>query len=290
MNTGIFYAIAAYAIWGLFPAYWKWLHAVPALQVIAHRVLWSWLILAAVVLVARRWREIRAAAVPRVLGLYLLAALLVSLNWLVYVWAVNQGQIVQTSLGYFINPLLSVLIGVVFLRERLQPWQWLPIALAFIGVAQLTVVYGSLPWISLVLAGTFACYGLVKKMAPLNSLFGLTLETGLLMPVALIYLLSVEHAHSGAFLHSDTTTNLLLIGAGFVTTAPLLLFASAAQRIPLSLMGILQYIAPTLQFLLGVLVYREPFSTDQLIGFGLVWAALVIFAAGGLLARRSQAA
>lgn len=291
MNKGIWYAAGAYAAWGLFPVYWKWLHHVPAPQLLGHRVLWSFLTLFVIVLLSRQWRVFRAATrAPRVVRVYLGAAMLIGVNWLTYVWAVNAGFIVETSLGYFINPLLSVLLGVVFLRERLRPWQWPPIGLAAAGVAYLTVAYGALPRIALTLAFTFALYGLVKKTAPLGSLHGLTLETGILLLPALLYLLYAELTGQGAFLHAGTKSDLLLAGAGLVTTIPLLMFASAAQRIPLSLVGILQYIAPTLQLLLGVLVYGEPFTRTQFIGFGAVWAALILYGTEGYLAARTQPA
>jgi chloramphenicol-sensitive protein RarD len=224
------------------------------------------------------------------LRVYALAAVLIGVNWLTYVWAVNAGFIVETSLGYFITPLISVLLGVVFLRERLRLWQWVPILLVLTGVLYLTLVYGSLPWIALTLACTFGLYGLVKKIAPLDSVGGLTLETGLLLVPALLYLLYAERAGQGAFLHLGTATDALLVGAGLVTTVPLIMFAAAAQRIPLSLVGILQYIAPTLQFLVGVLVYEEPFTSSQFIGFGIVWTALIIFGVEGTLAHRAQTA
>ena len=214
--------------------------------------------------------------------------MLLSINWLTYVWAVNAGYIVETALGYFINPLLSVLMGVIFLREHLRPWQWLPIGLAALGVLYLTVAYGSLPWIALTLAFSFGIYGLVKKTAPLGSLYGLTLETGILFVPALVYLVYLQFAGQAAFVNSGGVTTTLLIGAGLVTTVPLLMFASAAQRIPLSMMGVLQYIAPTLQFLIGVLLYREPFSHSQLIGFGIVWLALLLFWVEGYLASRKM--
>ncbi len=287
MKKGIWYAVGAYAAWGVFPIYWKWLHTVPAIQVIAHRIIWSFALLAIIIFVTRQWGAFRRAAFSRrVLLIYLAAAVLLSINWFTYVWAVNAGFIVETSLGYFINPLLSVLLGVVFLRERLRPWQWLPIGLAAAGVIYLTVAYGSLPWIALTLAVSFGIYGLVKKTAPLGSLHGLTLETGLLLVPAIGFLVYTEAAGQGAFLHSGWVTDLLLAGAGVVTTIPLLMFASAAQRIPLSLVGILQYIAPTLQFLIGVLLYREPFDRSHLIGFSVVWLALIIFWLEGFLARR----
>ena len=290
MNRGIWSAVGAYSAWGLIPVYFKWLSHVPALQIIGHRILWSCLMLCAVLLLKRQWRNFLSTALQlRVIRVYLLAALLVSINWLIFVWAVNAGFIVETSLGYFINPLISVLLGVVLLGERLRSWQWLPIGLATLGVLYLTFAHGSLPWISLTLAFTFAIYGLVKKTSPLGPLHGLTLETGLLLLPATIYLLYVDGAGNAAFLHSGAGLDLLLVGAGLVTAVPLLLFASAAQRIPLALLGVLQYIAPTLQFLLGVLVYQEAFSHTQLIGYGLVWIALLIFGIEGFVAHRAPA-
>ena len=291
MNKGTWHAIGAYILWGLLPIYWKWLHHVPALQLISHRVVWSFLTLIVLILSVRQWPALRAAALrPRVLWVYTLAALLIGVNWLVYIWAVNNDFIVETSLGYFINPLLSVLMGVIFLRERLRPRQWAPIGLATLGVIFLTFVYGALPWIALSLAGSFAIYGLVKKKAPLGSLHGLTVETGLLFLPALAYLVYADSAGQGAFLHGGAGVDLLIAGAGVMTTVPLLLFASAAQRIPLSLVGILQYIAPTLQFLLGVLVYREPFTLAQFAGFAIVWLALVLFGLEGWATYRAQLA
>ena len=289
MNKGIWYGIGAYVTWGLFPIYWKWLHNVPALQLIGHRILWSFLLLFIVILVSRQWSVFRVAALkPHVLRIYFVAAVLIGINWLVYVWAVNAGFIVEVSLGYYINPLLNVLMGVLFLRERLRPLQWIPLGLAAAGVLYLTWAYGSLPWISLTLAFSFGIYGLVKKTAPLGSLYGLTLETGLLFLPALLYLLCADAIGQGAFLHTGAISDVLMMGAGLMTTIPLLMFASAARRIPLSLVGILQYIAPTLQFLLGVLVYGEPFTHAQLIGFGIVWVALILFAVEGYLASRAQ--
>lgn len=289
MNKGIWYALGAYGIWGLFPIYWKWIGHVPALQTISHRIVWSCLILFGIILITRQWKEFsQVIRNARVLRIYTVAAIVLGNNWLVYVWAVNAGFVVETSLGYFINPLINVLIGVLFLRERLRPMQWIPIGLATTGVLYLTFAYGSLPWIALTLAFSFAFYALIKKMAPLNSLHGLTLETGVLFVPALFYLLFVETAGQGAFLHTGVGADALLIGAGLVTTIPLLLFATAARRISLSLIGILQYIAPTLQFLCGVLIYREPFTQSQLIGFGFVWASLIIFAVEGFVSHRAQ--
>lgn len=287
MNKGILNGIAAYALWGFFPIYWKLLQQVPALQVIGHRIGWSFVLLIIFILLSKQWKEFRSAALTfKTVGIYSIAAVLLSVNWLVYVWGVNAGFIVETSLGYFINPLLSVLLGVVFLRERLRPAQWIPVALAAAGVIYLTLAYGRLPWIALSLAFTFGFYGFVKKLAPLGSLYGLTLETGIVFPVALIYLVVVEFSRAGAFLHEGALIDLLLIGAGLVTTIPLLMFASAARQIPLTVVGILQYIAPTLQFSIGVLIYHEPFDQSRLIGFGLVWLALIIFWLESYLANR----
>lgn len=288
MNKGLLYALGAYIMWGLFPVYWKWLHAVPAVQLISHRILWSFVLLLALIFATGQWTKFRATLTRRVIAIYLAAGVLLSVNWLVYVWGVNAGHIVETSLGYFINPLLSVLLGMIFLRERLRPAQWLPVGLATAGVLYLTWTYGSLPWIALSLAFSFGIYGLVKKMAPLGSLYGLTLETGLVFLPALGYLLFVESRGQGAFGHTGLGTDLLLFGAGAVTTIPLLMFASAARRIPLTMIGVMQYIAPTLQFLLGVLVYKEPFETARLIGFSLVWTALLFFWAEGYLAYRAR--
>lgn len=278
MKKGTLNGIAAYALWGFFPIYWKFLHQVSALQVIGHRISWSFILLIFIILLTQQWKDFRSAAlIPKVIGIYAIASVLLTINWLVYVWGVNAGFIVETSLGYFINPLLSVLLGVIFLRERLRPAQWIPVGIAAVGVIYLTAVYGRLPWIALSLAFSFGFYGFVKKLAPLGSLYGLTLETGIVFPIALIYLFIVQFNGTGAFLHESALTTTLLIGAGAVTTIPLLMFASAAKQIPLSVVGLLQYIAPTLQFMIGVFIYKEPFDQSHLIGFGIVWVALVIF-------------
>jgi len=290
MNKGIWYALGAYVLWGLFPIYWKWLHDVSALQVIGHRIGWSFILLMLVILATKQWKRLRATLTWRVLGIYLVAGLLLSVNWLVYVWGVNAGHIVETSLGYFINPLFSVLLGMIFLKERLRPLQWLPVGLAALGVIYLTWTYGSLPWIALSLTFSFGFYGLVKKLSPLGSLYGLTLETGLVFLPALGYLIFAETTGQGAFGHSGFVSDFLLVCSGVVTAVPLLMFASAARRIPLTMIGIMQYIAPTLQFLLGVLLYKEPFTTTRLIGFSMVWIALIIFWVEGFLAHRARRA
>lgn len=287
MNKGILNGIAAYAMWGVFPIYWKLLHEVPALQVIGHRISWSFILLIVFILVTRQWTDFRSAALTaKTFGIYSVAGVLLTINWLVYVWGVNAGFIVETSLGYFINPLISVLLGVIFLHERLRPTQWIPVALATTGVTYLTISYGRLPWIALSLAFSFGFYGFVKKLAPLGSLYGLTLETGIVFPLAIIYLVFVHFTGTAAFLHEGRPIDILLIGAGVVTTIPLLMFASAARQIPLTIVGLLQYIAPTMQFLIGVFLYKEPFDRSHLIGFGIVWIALVIFWVENFMANR----
>jgi chloramphenicol-sensitive protein RarD len=290
VKKGVWLGIGAYAAWGLFPIYWKWLHQVPAMQLLAHRIVWSFLLLAVVLAVVRQWRAFRAEAMNwHTIRIYFVAALLLSINWFTYVWAVNAGYIVETSLGYFINPLLSVLLGVFILHEHLRRVQWIAVGLAAAGVIYLTLAYGSPPWIALILAFSFGLYGFVKKTAPLGALHGLTLETGILFVPMLLYLIFAEINGQGVFLHTDSVSTLLMIGAGIVTVVPLLMFASAVRSIPLSLIGILQYIAPTLQFLIGVLIFKEPFTPTQLVGFGLVWLALIVFTAESFWTRRQAA-
>lgn len=287
MKKGILYGIGAYVFWGFFPIYWKFLHHISAFQLISHRIIWSFVLLMVIILLTGQWADFRATARSKNLWIYLIAALLIAVNWTLYVWAVNEKHIVETSLGYFINPLISVLLGVIFLRERLRFAQWIPVILAALGVTYLTFVYGRLPYIALSLAFSFGLYGLVKKLSPLGSLYGLTVETGILFLPAVGYLLFVEANGNGAFLHTGLVSDLLMIGAGLVTTVPLLLFASAARSIPLWVVGLLQYIAPTLQFLIGVFIYKEEFSPNQLIGFSVVWVALVIFLVENFLSSRA---
>src|SRR6202142_1902258 len=286
-KKGVIYALIAYLMWGLFPLYWKQLETIPALQLIGHRIGWSFILLLLVILVTRQWSAFRKVAFKsKTVQIYLIAAVLISINWFTYVWAVNHNFVVETSHGYYINPLFTVLLGVIFFKEKLRLIQWLPIGLAGLGVLYLTFTYGSLPWIALTLAFSFGLYGMVKKTAPLNSLHGLTLETGLLFLPALAYLIFCETTGQGAFLHSGPLKDWMMVGAGLVTTIPLLLFSAAVPRVPLTTIGILQYINPTMQFLLGVLVYKEPFTHDRLIGFGLVWVGLIFFWVEGLYSRR----
>jgi chloramphenicol-sensitive protein RarD len=287
LNTGIWYGIGSYVAWGLLPLYWKQIEQVSAGQLIGHRIVWSFLTLAAITSLAKQWAPLREAITrPGVVKSYALAAVLITVNWFIYVWGVNSGFIVETSLGYFINPLVSVVFGVLVFGERLRRLQWLAVALAGTGVLYLTLAYGALPWIAMVLALSFGTYGAVKKKAPLGSMHGLTVETAMLLVPAVLYLVYADRAGDGAFLHQGIPMDAWLAGTGIVTTGPLLMFASAVQRTPLSTMGVLQYIAPTLQLLLGVFVYREPFTRTQFIGFAIVWVGLIVFGVDVFLSRR----
>ncbi len=281
MNRGVLYALGAYGLWGFFPLYWKLLGHVPALEILTHRMVWSLVFLLVVLAVQRRWAWIGHVG-WRTAGLYLLTATVLAWNWYLYIWAVNSGFVVETSLGYFINPLISVVLGVVFLGERMRTGQWIAVGVAAAGVAWLTWQYGSPPWIALLLAGSFGLYGLLRKQAPLPSLEGLSMETALLFLPALGYLLWLQANGEASFLGNGPLTTGLLLGAGVATAVPLLLFGLAAHRIALSTLGITQYLAPTIQFLLGVFVYHEAFGRADLVGFGLIWAALLIYTAESL--------
>lgn len=291
MSKGVLAGVGAYLIWGFFPIYLKALHIVPALQIMLHRVVWAFVFVLLIVLLRGRWTRISALLRnPRVILIYTLTAVLLATNWLVYIYGINSGQVVETSLGYFINPLLSVALGVIFLREHLRPMQWLPVGIAGMGVIYLTLQYGALPWIALALAFSFGMYGLIKKIAPLGSVDSLFVETGIIFLPALLYLLFSESQGAGAFAHQGWQITILLMFSGVVTALPLLLFGRAARAIPLSLLGILQYIAPTVQFLLGIFLYQEPFSTTRLVGFAMIWTALLIFSIEGYLNRRKRIA
>ena len=287
MNTGIVYAALAYLSWGLFPLYFRQVAAVPALEVVLHRTLWSLVFVLALLAVRRQWAWMRELLrQPRVLGAFALSALLLAANWLTYVWAVNNGHVVDASLGYFILPLVNVALGYVFLHERPRPGQWLAVAVAAAGVLWLTVLTGRLPWIALVLALSFGFYGLLRKVAVLGALEGLTLETILLAPVTLAVLGAWAWQGQGALVQGDATTVGWLVLAGPVTAIPLLWFAAGARRIPLATMGILQYISPSLQLALGVWLFHESFESSRLAGFVLIWAALLVYTLEGWWVRR----
>jgi chloramphenicol-sensitive protein RarD len=279
---GIGYGLAAYGLWGAVPLFWPLVARAGSLELLAHRVVWSLVIsvLLALVLLPKGWYG--RMATRRTLLMLGLAAAVVSVNWGVYIWAVNHGQVVQTSLGYYINPILSILVGVVALGERMARAQWVSVALAFLAVVVLTVEYGRLPWVSLVLAASFATYGVMKKQVNGGAVETLTIESALLTPVALGYLVYLAASGGMTFGTLGWTHSLLLMATGVVTVVPLLFFAASATRLPLSTLGLLQYLAPTLQFLLGILYFHETMSTGRWISFGLVWLALMIMSVHGL--------
>ncbi len=289
MKKGVLFALAGYAIWGFFPLYFKTLQAAPAFQIMAHRVVWSFLLMTAILIFRKELKPMLSAATPRIVFLYAIAGTLLAINWVTYVWGVNAGYVVEASLGYFINPLVSVLLGVIFLRERLRPLQWVPVVLAGVGVTYLTVSMGKLPWIALVLALSFGLYGLMKKITPLGSLQGLTLETAAVFLPALAYLIIEQVRGVGAFVNAGVNTTLLLAATGVVTAIPLIFFSAGTKLIPLTTVGLLQYITPTTQFLLGVFVFKEGFSSNQVIGFVIIWIALILFTMENLLHYRPVA-
>ena len=269
-------------MWGLLPLYLKPMAEVPALQIMAHRVLWCCLLVFGWLAVRGELGAVRAALADPASRIKLIgSAALISVNWLIYVWAVNSGHTVDASLGYFINPLLNVVLGVAVLKEHLNRAQWTAVALAAVGVLYLSLVSGRPPWIALSLAATFGTYGLIRKVVKVESVPGLATETLLLAPFALALLLWSEAHGSGAFGHSSATVHALLVGSGLVTALPLALFAYGARLIPLSTVGLVQYIGPTLQFLIGVLVFHEAFPWTRAIGFAFIWTALAIYAADG---------
>lgn len=282
MNRGIVYACLAYLLWGVFPVYFKALQGVAPLEILGHRILWSLAVCLALLLALRRLQWIAMLRrQPRVLAWFAASSVLVAVNWLVYIWAVNTGRVVDASLGYFINPLVNVLLGALVLREQLRRVQWLAVALAAAGVIWLTWKAGAPPWIGLVLALSWSAYGLLRKTAALGAVEGLTLETALLAPLAAGYLLWLLHAGQSEFAAGDAGTRLLLLAAGPVTAAPLLLFAAAARRIPFSTLGLIQYLSPSLQLLIGVWLYDEPFA-GRALGYALIWAALAVFSVEGI--------
>lgn len=280
-QQGYWSAVGCYTIWGVMPIYMRLLKTVPATQIVTHRIVWSCIILLALLHFKKSLKHLFQKISWKLVGVYTLSALCVATNWLLYVYGTNHGQVTEVSLGYFINPLINVLLGVLVLRERLRAWQMVAVLLASVGVAYLGITYGSFPWIALGLGFSFGFYGLIRKMAPLGASQGLTLETLMLLPIALLYLSYLTVNDQNAFGQQGLHIDLLLIGAGLITTVPLLMFNHAAQRISLTLMGVFQYIGPTLQFLVGVFIYDEPVSHAVLTGFMFVWSGLVVFALEG---------
>jgi len=288
--AGVLFGLAAFLWWGLVPIYFKAVAHVSPWEVLAHRIVWSVVLLAVLMRVYRRWpAAVEAVRCRQTVVTLLGTTVLIALNWFVFIWAVGNDRLLEASLGYFINPLVNVLLGFVFLRERLRRWQWISVALAAAGVIYLTWRLGTLPTVGLLLAGSFGFYGLLRKTARVDALVGLTLETTLLAPLALAYLLYLASQEACAFGFQSRQTDVLLALAGVITAVPLLWFANAARRLRLATIGFLQYLAPSLQFMLAVLVYGEPFSTSHLTAFACIWTALAIYSVDTARSRRRVA-
>ena len=288
-GKGLLAGLAAYIMWGLFPLYLRPLHAVGTFEVIAQRVTWSCVLILLWMLATKQLDKLRATLTnPALLWRLCLSASLITVNWLMYVYAVANGHVLEASLGYFINPLLNVLLGVVILSERLNPAQWASVALAAVAVLYLALIAGHPPWISLTVATSFGLYGLVRKVIAVEALPGLAVETLLLAPLAAGYLLWLEASGAGAMGHSALTIDALLVGSGAITALPLFLFAYGARLIPFSTMGLLQYIAPSLQMVLGLMVFGESLDHNRAVGFALIWSALAIYVADGLWRARAR--
>ena len=281
-QAGVLYAAFSYILWGVLPVYWKLLNHVNADEILANRVFWSFFFIAVILVLNKKWglftgTLLGLAQNKKQLAALAVASMLISINWFMYIWAVNTDQMIEASLGYYINPLVSVLLGMVFLKERLSLLQYISFAFAGIGVLIMTISYGQFPWIALTLAISFGLYGLAKKLIKVDSAVGLALETLVVMPLAAIYIGYLMIKGTNSLFAGSMSTTLLLAGAGAATAVPLLFFAKGAQRIPLATLGILQYIAPTLTLILGVFVYHETFSSVHLLAFTFIWSALILY-------------
>ncbi len=272
------FAVSAYTLWGIAPLYFKQLAFVPAMEILLHRIVWSFLLLALILTALQQWPKVQAVLrQPKLLAAMLGTALLLAGNWGLFIWAVNNGHMLDASLGYYINPLLNVLLGMLFLGERLRKLQWTAVVLAAIGVVFQLITYGSLPWIALVLAGSFALYGLFRKKLAVDAISGLFVESLLLLPLALWYWYSIADSSASNLVANSLRLNLTLMAAGIVTTIPLLCFIAAARRLQLSTMGFFQYIGPSFMFVFGVFLYEEPLASERLLTFGLIWTALLVY-------------
>jgi chloramphenicol-sensitive protein RarD len=286
-RSGLLFALAAYLLWGFFPVYWKLLEGVDATEILGHRIVWSLGFVLAILAARRQWGWVRPLARdPRTVAIYAGAACMVAANWTLYIWAVNSGHVIETSLGYFINPLINVLFGALLFGERLRVAQRWAVGLAAAGVLYLTVAHGRPPWISLALASSFAMYGVLKKKGSLGSVQSLAVETAALFVPALAWLAWLDHRGTGHFGHASTSTEVLLALTGVVTALPLVFFGSAVRRLTLTTLGLMQYIAPTIQFLLGVFLYKEPFTRARAVGFVVIWAGLIVDSAESLITHR----
>ena len=288
-TVGLLFGLMAYGLWGTFPLFFALLSSVPPIEVVAHRVIWSLVFLAVLLTATRGWGALREALRDRrAVGLLAVAAVFLSMNWVTYVYSVWSNQVVEASLGYFINPLVSVALGVLALKERLRPLQWTAVGIALIAVVELTVAYGAIPWIALILAFSFGTYGLLKKLVGFGAIPSLTIETAVLSPIAVVLLLTLEGTGAAIFVQGGLGISILLILLGPVTAIPLLAFGAAATRIPLSMLGLIQYITPISIFIFGITVFHDEMQPGRWIGFILVWIALVVFTIDALRNSRSN--
>lgn len=290
-TAGLLFGFLAYGLWGAFPLYFALLDAVPPIEIVAHRVIWSLFFLTLLLTATRGWGALRTALRNRrAVGLLVIAALFLSTNWFTYVYSVTTHQVVEASLGYFINPLVSVALGVIALKERLRPMQWTAVAIALIAVVELTVAYGAIPWIALILAFSFGIYGLLKKLVGFPAVPSLTIETAVLSPLAVVLLVTMGGTGAAVFVQGGVGISILLILLGPVTAIPLLAFGAAATRIPLSMLGLIQYVTPIAIFIFGITVFHDEMAPSRWVGFILVWVALVIFTVDALRHSRSTSA
>jgi chloramphenicol-sensitive protein RarD len=277
-RAGVIYTLAAYILWGILPIYWKAMKQIPAGEILAHRIFWSFILLMGIILLSRKWTEFKKAfASVRVFAAVLAGSVLISANWLIYIWSVNNNHIVEASLGYYINPLFTIFLGIVVLRERPDFWQLIAIVLAAAGVGFMTIQYGQVPWIALSLAFSFGLYGLVKKLSKLSSINGLAAETLLVAPMAFGFLFIRVTDDNSVYPDLSTLVIVLVIISGLATSLPLLFFAQGAKRVPLSTLGFVQYLSPSISLVIGIYMYHEPFTPVEKISFGLIWIALAIY-------------
>lgn len=277
-NYGVLFAAGSYALWGILPIYWKLIENVISMEILAHRILWAFVFVSLIIAYTRQWDEIKKALSDKRQVFYIfISAIFITINWGLYIWAVNSNRILDASLGYYINPLFVVVVAMVFFKEKLDRYKTIALILASIGVIVLTIEYGSFPWVSVALAVTFGLYGAMKKLTKTNSITGLALETAVITPLALAFIAFRQISGQGAFGRETFGVVLLLMGAGIVTAVPLLLFAKGAKSIPLSTLGFTQYISPTISLILGVFVYKESFDTAHMISFCFIWFGLTIY-------------
>jgi chloramphenicol-sensitive protein RarD len=288
-GIGLAYALGAYLWWGLVPLYFKAIAHISVWEILAHRMVWSFPILALIIILRKRWGQIKSALASKRIILWLvLSTMCIATNWLLYIWAVAHERVTEASLGYYLNPLINIALGMIVLRERLRGWQWVSLLLAGVGVAWYTFSLGSLPWIAITLAVTFGMYALIRKVIHINAFDGLFVEIAILLVPSILFLFYVETSSGTVFLAGNTQDTLLLLVAGIVTVTPLLWFTEGARRLNLSTMGFIQYLAPSMQLVLAVYLFKEPFSIDHKIAFGCIWVALAIYTADALLTYRRK--